>query len=719
MSVSASFGPESLIQLGISLSDIALIYSGGRRLGNWLTAKRHDEDLFDSLMETPEVLLKRKGIVNPIRMESRFPDTEFIYQGERISYSQRKTKTKAQDLRPFSWLMVVIVAALDICLPQERVVQTLIEVFLHVLNNEEAEGSLRLNLGVNVASWRSVGIVNRVAPEAQGAYKKVWKELTGIEAIPQLNGAEVQEMITFLVCLLGDESRSFSCISATTFAVARSIERSGITIGTRGGRTFETQFIVSYVSDSATLALSGTERYHPDEYVDPLKLQRGITNRAQMVSYPMGAPEAMVQAVRASRETINRMKHMWELGARAADKMLLVAGADLPYSADQEFYYRLDDESESAIDGFDSYYSILASKAFPLSSQAILSALECLTEGQDTHRREWLEMHVSLDFLLRTESDLPSRRSENMALWLPYQSLVFGFYYKLLSPLVSLDFVFDKQTYFCGLWGYGSTTFLAMCTQFGQELRRTGKVRRTQLMYMLATMYTGRNKVFHATVSRINLVGVIGSISVLALPLLRTTDNPQDLAKFAVLDLPVVQLIPDEEGELFTGTGSGISFTHATPHPILGIRPHGPSKKWSVHSSMGRVFRGGGPGVVMAARCEGRLVGWFSPAVAETMFLSTVYCQRRHSDEADYVDETCVDGFEVKDTDWQEGTVQRVTDGNPGVAFGVVHSAGCPALRYAAAGFYGGAGEEVSIATDDIDVAFGRVELQETGVIIA
>ncbi|KAK5658644.1 hypothetical protein OQA88_2038, partial [Cercophora sp. LCS_1] len=60
MSLAASVGPESLIQLGVSLLDVAPIYSHGRRFGNWLTAERHSQDLFETLMETPEVLLKRK-----------------------------------------------------------------------------------------------------------------------------------------------------------------------------------------------------------------------------------------------------------------------------------------------------------------------------------------------------------------------------------------------------------------------------------------------------------------------------------------------------------------------------------------------------------------------------------------------------------------------------------------------------------------------------------
>jgi len=721
MSLAAVVGPQGLVQLGISLADIALIYSQGRRLGNWLMTKRNDEDLFETLMEPPDVLLKRKGIVDPVRMESLFPDTQFIYRGEKVSTAGKKTKIQHAELKPFSWLMVVIVTALDVCLPRSRVIDVLIEVFVHVLDNSEAESSLRVNLDVNVESWRSVGQVRGLATCVRAAYQQAWKDKTGVDAIPELNRAEEQEMIRFLECLLGGDSPGFSCVSATTFAVGRSIQRCGIHIVANGGRSFEGQLLVVYASDGSTLDPVdpvGQWGHDDRDYEDPVRAERSLKSRAQMVSYPAGDPESMVQTVKARRKTINQMKYMWMLGAKAAERISLVAAAEYPYSVEKEVYYSLGDDSDHETENFEPYNAMLAAKAFPVSSQGILSAIETLTEGETSHRKAWLETHVGLEYLVKTQSELPSRREEDMMLWLPYQALVFGFYYKLLEPLVSLEFVTDKSAYYSGLWGHGSTTFLAMCSQFGQELRRNGRVGRTHVLYMLATMYAGRNRMYYPEYSRINLVGILGSVSVLTLPLLRTSDTPQELARFALLDLPIVQLIPNDEGELYAGSGSGIAFTHSEVEP-RSIRPHGPSKPWSVHSGMGRAFREGGHGVVMAARCEGRLVGWFSPAAADAMFLSGAYCQKRHADEDGHVDHTCVVGFEVLDKDWQRGFAKRSVEVKSGNSIGVVHSAGCPALRYAAAGFYSGVGEEAAIVTDDIDVALGRVGVADSGIIIA
>jgi len=114
-----------------------------------------------------------------------------------------------------------------------------------MLNNEEAESSLRLSLDVNIESWRSVGRVRNVAAELRAVYYRVWKEKTGMDAVPQLNALEEEDMARFLKCLLEDKVHGFPCISAATFAVARAIERCGITISTRDTRTFETQFVVS------------------------------------------------------------------------------------------------------------------------------------------------------------------------------------------------------------------------------------------------------------------------------------------------------------------------------------------------------------------------------------------------------------------------------------------------------------------------------------------
>ena len=675
-------------------------------------------------METSEALLKRKGLIDQGQMESRWAGIDCIYQGQSIKDSSKTHHQEKQRLSAFSWLMVTLVTALDICMTSSGIKALLMEAFARILTgNKDTEDSLRdslrVQLPLNIETWRSVGCVRGMFTVISNAMKRCREDVMQERAVPQLNRAEQEEMKDFVIWLMEGKSNTFRALSAMTFAVADSIRQAKVKLRTKGERTYETEPLVLYVQEGGVDQTSGIPWIrHYSEYDDPFKLKRGIESKAQQIAYACNEPMTMIDTVPTSRKVTNRMEVCWKAGSDAAKKLKLYGEAQLPFPAESEIYYLLD-LSDPIRSKFGPELSMLATHAFPASSQGILLALEELTKGVSSHRLEWLDMHTSLEYLLHRETSFPSRRAENMELWLQYQALVFGFYYKLLEPLVSLEFL-RSDAYFYGIWGYGSTTFLAMCTQFGDMLRRHSKVSRTHLLYMLSAMYGGRPKIFSNS-SGMGLLGTLGNISVFAMPLLRVSDLPSEISKFALVDLPVVDLMSETNGEIYAGNGCGIDFDHACAEPVA-IRPHGPGTAWSVHAKMGILFGEGQTGVVMAARCGGRLVGWFNPLAADVMFLSTAYVAKRHDEEPGYVDQAVVSGFEVRDEDWKRGHVQRPIDENPLNRVGVIHSRGCPALRYAAAGFYASAGEEVAIATDDIEAAVGRVESpdgQDGGIAIA
>ena len=85
-----------------------------------------------------------------------------------------------------------------------------------------------------------------------------------------------------------------------------------------------------------------------------------------------------------------------------------------------------------------------------------------------------------------------------------------------------------------------------------------------------------------------------------------------------------------------------------------------PNEEMDYHSTMSTTFREGDHGVVMAARCGERLLGWFSPTAADAMFLSEAYCYKRHDDESESSFERCSVSFELSDEDWQKGCAKRV-----------------------------------------------------------
>ncbi|CZT08334.1 uncharacterized protein RAG0_13444 [Rhynchosporium agropyri] len=690
MAVALTVGTAQLLQLGVSLSDVALVLSQGRKVGNWLRTSNNDEELLSSIGEKQEAILKRRDLVDVTYMERKWNQIAFVYQGHHHNSSsqiQNKSAVGA-GLSAFSWLMVVVVAALDLCLPSTGIKSLIRKVFKRVLNgDDEQEDSLRVLLITNIESWRETGCVRNISGVVAHAVRDCrLKHIEGY-AISQLNPAEIQEMEEFLVWLLKGDSYDFQAVSVIVFAVAVGIGKAKVKIRTEGSRIYETEPVVQYIeSGRLNIAIHSVSESH------------GIGSAAQQISYPRGNPHEMIESIRTSRTTHNRMSHLWDLGSKAASKIYLVAEAEFPYTQDSEIYYVSENRDES-LKRFGTEVLMLAERSFPEQSESVLLAIEVLAEGVEGEKLTWLHQRTELDFLKRAKVSIDDHTEENVALWLQYQALVFGFYYELLSQLISFDLV-QEQAYFKGLWGHGSTTFLAMCVEFGDIMRRQRKISRSHVLYMLSTMYAGRQKSFAALSTGKGLLGIIGPISILAKPLLRTTDIPNEIASSMLVDLPILDLAPDVDGELQDC-----------------LKSQGQFQKWSIHAKMGVLFGDGMPGVVMAARCEGRLVGWFNPIAADVAFLSTAYVKKRHEEEADYTDTFTFEGFEVDDHDWQDGHLPRWT-GDKGTRVGIVHSTGCPALRYAAAGMYVEVGDEIAIATDDLETAHGRVDGQDGGMII-
>ncbi|PSR78357.1 hypothetical protein BD289DRAFT_456324 [Coniella lustricola] len=672
MSVAATLGSQGLLQLGISVSDIAYVYAQGRQWGNWFRAKKNDEELFDLLNEDPESLFRRKGVVDTSQISRKFPGIKFIYHDGKCS-TAGKTFGSSGNMRSA---------------PSAAVTDVLVSAFTNVLNDPEAESKLRVGLQININSYRDFGQVRGVVARAKKSYLDTYNDKTNSgPAIVGLNKNEEIEVKHFLQVLLEGEEHLFLCHSASTFAFAKALEQCGIDIKVSADRNHDGQLLVEYVPDSQA-DISYISRQQP--YI---QTHQRLQNNAQQISYPREEPESMIQAVGTNFGRRNVMEALWKKGAEAAAEYTLVAAADLPYTTQSPSYHyklcavpkslkRHRDDGHKAGTRVTTSATFLARKYFPCQSDKVQSAVAFLIQEASQSDIDWLDTHSSTEFLLRNESTnlFTSRKEPKFLLWLSFQALVFGFYYRLLESVVTLQYIDDGDAYFRGLWGEVSTTFLAMCTCFGQELNNEGKVSRAHVLYLLASMYNGRPKIYNKGNAQKSLLGVMGKVSVVAMPLIHASDVPKEISSFAVLDLPIPHLIPDADGEIYASPTYSIdsSVVITPPQQITAYVEQQPHQE--VQGKGTQANENGASGSLIAATT----------------------------------------GFEIKDKDWTKAhiPIPRTTLDQPN-AFGLVQSVGCPALRFAAAGFYAALGEEVVIANGDFEAAFGRVEPQERCIIIA
>ena len=714
MSLQITAGAKSLLSFGVSLGDLAVVFRHGNTVGNWLRAAGLEAELFESILEDQGALLRRRGLINPVQMKKRWSRLDFIYEGNIRSSLTESNVQEGQDLTEFSWLMVAVVHALDIALPASTIKSLLTEVFATILEGDEGmRESLRIQLPNNIEAWRSVGVVRGMIVATSTSIRQTFAKLVGERAIPQLNRAEEEEMKDFLVWLMADQGHNLSVVSATVFSIAESMRKSGVHLRTDGERRYESEPIVRYVHNPGPIDTF----QHPVEMDDPFLAKKGLRVRAQQVSFPMSHPNYMIDALDLERSILNDVEMFWVMGRTAAEMVKLVPTPEpkLPFGPESDVYYVLDVKDPTRRK-FAGMLSMIADHGFPVATDSILLALEKLTRGLESKRLQWLHAHTAREYLQR-ESGKPSRDPGDMELWVKYQALVFGFYYALLEPLVSFEYV-QQDPYFRGLWGLGSTTFLGMCAHFAWTIQDSRSISRTQILYMLATMYDGRPKPYSPNTSSTGLIGILGTISVLALPLLCTTDVPEEIARFAVVTLPVIDLMSDSR-ELYSRQYQSIDFIRAAVTPPKQITPRGPKKTWSVHAKLGKLFGEESNDVMMAARCDGKLVGWFGPLAPDFTFLSSCYQNPRDVKESGCEDDSIINGHEILDEHWQNDQVLRPVQEDSVGQFCIVHSRGSAALRYAAAGFFANAGEEVGIASDDVSAAFGRLEAQGAGIVVA
>jgi len=490
--VAVTLVKESLVQLGVALTDVTLLYDWGKKVGNFLRAADNDEDLVEVLSEPPEVLLPRSSLIDLNTMRARWPAVSFTYGGNNVTSSGRLMSVDEEEkqLTKFGWLMVAVVTGLDLCLSRDRVFRILVAVLAAVLGREgEVEESLRITISKNLESWRQVGHVRELSRQLERVYIKERWDKVGTNIIPQLNEAEEKEMQRFLVWLMKEkENNHFRAIPIDVYALAAGLKAVGVFLKLDGPRKSENETIVEYCSESTS----------SDATLIPWNSAPSSTPRVAQVSYPLRKPKAMIESIPASRQVLNRMGFLWDLGSQAAENLRLVAQSETPFENRSEIWYSVDGDNNFDAQRADTKTQILAGRAFPMvqsqDSDKVLAAVETLLESKNDDTYHWLHQHTDLNYLQRTATT--SGNQQEMEAMFHFQALVFGFYFKLLEPLVCFDRV-ESSIYCQGLWGTGSNMFLAMCVEFASILRRERKISRAHVLFMLSSMYNGRKKALH------------------------------------------------------------------------------------------------------------------------------------------------------------------------------------------------------------------------------
>ena len=689
-SLSIQLGARSLMNLGVSLGDIGALIQHGRAFGNWLRTKQNDEDLFESMSEVYGEVLRRRGLVDTTLMANRWAQQmHFYYQGDVVHETPACKSIEEQSMGSFSWLMVTLVTALDTCLPQYGFLPLLIKVFIRILGRDDVDTlteSLQIQLQTNIESWRSTGRIRGMAGPIAQVIRTCRLRLVGEDVMPKLNRAESEELCDFLVWLMAGSATQYQLFSATLLAVADGMRSAGLelVIGERK-TSFEGQLVIHYAGKKESLGDFLRLLDINEESADA-----GEKRPPPQISFPHGEPWKMIEAMPRPIDSKNRMEKFWAMGARAATAVKIKATScgrwDIRYVIGE--YDKCTSRWPGILTG-------LADIHFPVTSETLLQALnnlhnESRASGDDL--TDWLSNYLPFVSAVPNMSWLLKLTEKQMDCLLCYQCLVFGYWYQLIDSLISIRYT-DTDVYLTSLWGFRDAYLIKAVESVNYHMRacvnsdldpliRSG-AGRDEMIRLVGIMYAGRPAELECNINTLKqgLLALLGNISVVCMSMFCPSDDVTEIGKFVILTLPILDMLQDRGGELWAGKPTGIALSHEPRSSVQKLEKVRAKKTWSVHPK-GCLIDGCLSGVVLAARCDGVLVGTFDPVLADCVMIANSnrpIAENSLSGEA-------TSGYIVTELDFQQGLILRPIEDSTTV---LVQSYGNPIMRYAAAGFLG------------------------------
>jgi hypothetical protein len=114
MSVQVTAGVGSLVALGVSAGDVATLITIGRKFGNWWTAASGDEDLLKALDGDENLIIQRRGVLDPIRWNQIWGEKmTLLANGTATTYTGPLVKKTLGKLPRITACMVTIISTLD------------------------------------------------------------------------------------------------------------------------------------------------------------------------------------------------------------------------------------------------------------------------------------------------------------------------------------------------------------------------------------------------------------------------------------------------------------------------------------------------------------------------------------------------------------------------------------------------------------------------------
>ena len=723
-SLAVTVGKGSLVQLGLSLGDIATLVSLGRTAGNWLTTSSGDNDFLMAICGDKNILVFRRGLIDLGAFNKRWrQDCKLLINGRPQKLDQTLLDRTLDHFSMFTAIMVSVVTVLDTFISTGGVAVVVEQLLVEMVRTTDmGQDLIRAEIDNRIRAWRSAGVMRGISSHARGFRLNLVKEHQILSSLPPIS--EAPQFCKFLTWLLLGEEPTFNTPSSDVAAVAACLGHVAFDLLKVNG-------LSSFDGESEAFCVVN---YDPKNDIfsqqSPITTKAGYTahgnKRIECLIVPLVGSEEAVSIFPIAQESREKCRYAWKRGQAAAADVEIQVKRPSSQEVDncQDIMYSfssLQSTSEAAsltkekrtatrqpFTGLISKHAFINSKAMDLYIKEALEEFAPLAD--------WLVMQTNDgevgegdDGWVTSPDFSNSNRIEAFSVM---QSFFMGYYYQLFGRFIdtaSLEIPIVE-----GNWGFRSTELLTRmrdycltARQMAQGQSKTVSLKRQTVIEILSTLFLNQ-RVHLESRSRFNhCIGIVGKRTLLTASLLRPTDCPNAVGQFVLLDVDTGGIPRDSEGIVRPGESE-----LDTLHPIMNGTPSvQPSR---THPDITRHIEADWAGnrdrLILTFRYQGRRLFSLNSAETDLRVCHSYVAPTDTTAPAKSLPNVIGAGLE----DLLDGKLQNGAFGEHAVLF---QAHNCPNLRYAAVGIH--QSNDVRLASDDLVAALQSAPTELPPVIIA
>jgi hypothetical protein len=604
MALSFSTNTWQLVNLGLSIGDIATLAGVGRSGISWLIAHARDEQLLDLWKVDMHELGLRSGLIDPVTLNKRWGRRITFLQNGRVRSREVAEGGTIENMNQFTWAMTVVTCCLDVATSSKLLQEVVVALTIRLFENKTAkdiEQYLQYEIPQHIQGWRSAACAREMSRAAREKWAKQEKGRVHLPGFIPNNEAE--ELVNFLHWLVGTKETSFLTASSDIFALAQLLQYMGFDLIRTGvvDDIFDESVAAVILDQSVIGVRKGTSSAPHDKYRKGMRI-------------PLQYMVESVSLWPGSADNNNKKRRIFSNGMTAASQITIKAVASPWGNRDTDISICVMSKEVDPISRIETEIFELGEKYLLLNTQIALDSLASLVDSWHTSgSMQRAEVVQGLG--------LVGRRGDDFEMHAEFQVFLLGYYYAAISSMVDTTQLSRQEAF--GSWGWNDLDFFDFVRAFTKtKLNHKGNGSlfwKFQVLKLIAYLFAGADADQLSQVVT-GAIGVLAKLSIVSAALMGSADTPEKITKFFLLDSDSSGIPSTERGLVFSSKQPRCESESPEKHEVLkSYEPAPGSTDFTSHIEPAWGFDTNQ--CLVAFRYKGRLVHRVSPAEMEASLL--------------------------------------------------------------------------------------------------